>query len=67
MSEGVHRTQSITSKRDLFQPEEDDRFADPIEARKKAMDYLARREYGQTELVKKLRKPASTVTYQPPK
>lgn len=39
---------------DLFQPEEVDRFSDPKEARKKAMDYLARREYGQDELVKKL-------------
>ena len=39
---------------DLFQPEEVDRFADPKEARKKAMDYLARREYGQEELVRKL-------------
>ena len=39
---------------DLFQPEEVDRFADPKEARKKAMDYLARREYGQTELINKL-------------
>ena len=41
---------------DLFQPEEVDRFADPKEARKKAMDYLARREYGQDELVAKLAK-----------
>ena len=39
---------------DLFQPEEVDRFADPKEARKKAMDFLARREYGQEELVRKL-------------
>ena len=39
---------------DLFQPEEVDRFGDPKEARKKAMDYLARREYGQDELVRKL-------------
>ncbi|MGB5355031.1 MAG: regulatory protein RecX [Woeseia sp.] len=30
------------------------RFASPQEARKKAMDYLARREYGQAELKKKL-------------
>lgn len=30
------------------------RFADPKEARKKAMDYLARREYGQAELRQKL-------------
>ena len=39
---------------DLFQPEEVDRFADAKEARKKAMDYLARREYGHDELVQKL-------------
>lgn len=39
---------------DLFQPEEVDRFSDPKEARKKAMDYLARREYGRMELVRKL-------------
>ncbi len=39
---------------DLFQLEEVDRFGDPKEARKKAMDYLARREYGHEELVKKL-------------
>ena len=39
---------------DLFSPEEVDRFSDPKEARKKAMDYLARREYGQQELERKL-------------
>ena len=39
---------------DLFQPEEVDRFADPKEARNKAMDFLARREYGHDELVRKL-------------
>ena len=39
---------------DLFSPEEVDRFSDPKEARKKAMDYLARREYGQQELEQKL-------------
>ena len=32
----------------------DERFSDPTEARKKAMDYLARREHGQGELLKKL-------------
>ena len=31
-----------------------DRFSDPIEARKKAMDYLARREHGRGELLDKL-------------
>jgi regulatory protein len=39
---------------ELFPPEELDRFADPKEARKKAMDYLARREYGHDELISKL-------------
>ena len=39
---------------DLFQPEEVDRFTDPKEIRKKAMDYLARREYCREELVRKL-------------
>jgi len=34
----------------------DDRFSDPVEARKKAMDYLARREHGCTELINKLTK-----------
>lgn len=32
----------------------DDKFSDPIEARKKAMDYLARREHGRAELLDKL-------------
>ena len=41
---------------DLFRKEEVDRFASPVEARKKAMDYLARREYGQHELEQKLTK-----------
>ena len=39
---------------DLFSPEEVDRFSDPKEARKKGMDYLARREYGRQELEQKL-------------
>lgn len=39
---------------DLLSDEEDDRFSCPLEIRKKAMDFLARREYGQAELVKKL-------------
>ena len=33
---------------------DDERFSDPIEARKKAMDYLARREHGRGELLDKL-------------
>jgi regulatory protein len=41
---------------DLFKEEADDRFQNPVEARKKAMDYLARREYGQQELERKLSK-----------
>ncbi len=40
--------------KDLFNSEEVDRFSDPIEARKKAMDYLARREFGRLELQAKL-------------
>ena len=39
---------------DLFLPEEVDRYSNPVEARKKAMDYLARREYGRMELIRKL-------------
>lgn len=39
---------------DLFDAGEDDRFSNPGDARKKAMDYLARREYGQQELIRKL-------------
>ena len=39
---------------DLLSDEGEDRFSSPLEARKKAMDFLARREYGQTELVAKL-------------
>ena len=39
---------------DLLRPQEVDRFADPKEARKKAMDYLARREYARHELEQKL-------------
>jgi|TARA_B100000085_G_scaffold80909_1_gene72967 regulatory protein len=38
---------------DLFDNEED-KFSDPIYARKKAMDFLALREYGQKELIIKL-------------
>jgi regulatory protein len=39
---------------DFLSDEREDRFSSPLEARKKAMDFLARREYGQTELVVKL-------------
>lgn len=39
---------------DLLSETGEDRFASPLEARKKAMDFLARREYGQAELIRKL-------------
>jgi len=39
---------------DLLSGEGEDRFSCPNEVRKKAMDFLARREYGQSELIKKL-------------
>lgn len=39
---------------DLLSARQVDRFSDPAVARKKAMDFLARREYGQTELIRKL-------------
>ncbi len=39
---------------DILSGDEDDRFSCPKEIRKKAMDFLARREYGQVELIKKL-------------
>jgi len=41
---------------DLFAATQGDRGQDPVEARKKAMDYLARREYGRRELETKLSK-----------
>ncbi len=39
---------------DLFSSESDERLASPLEARKKAMDFLARREHGRVELINKL-------------
>lgn len=39
---------------DLLPPLEDERFRNPVEARRKAMDYLARREHGRAELTDKL-------------
>ena len=39
---------------DLLSDQGEDRFSSPGEARKKAMDFLARREYGQAELTRKL-------------
>ncbi len=45
-------TQSINElNSDLFEAPDDDRARDPKKARKKAMDLLARREYGFAELV----------------
>ena len=41
---------------DLVPPDEIDRFSDPNEARKKAMDLLARREHSRDELCRKLEK-----------
>ncbi len=41
---------------DLVADDEVDRFASPIAARKKAMDYLARREHSRDELLRKLQK-----------
>jgi regulatory protein len=35
---------------------DEERFSDPVEARKKAMDLLARREHGAAELARKLEK-----------
>jgi regulatory protein len=39
---------------DLLAGEGEDRYSCPKEIRKKAMDFLARREYGQRELIRKL-------------
>ncbi len=41
---------------DIAQAGEVDRFSDPLEARKKAMDYLARREHSHDELCRKMGK-----------
>ena len=49
------KTPSLNDEiRELAADGEAGRFADPREARRKAMDYLARREYGQAELRHKL-------------
>ena len=39
---------------DIFQSQSQDKYLDPKSARKKAMDFLAIREYGQKELIVKL-------------
>ncbi len=39
---------------DIHSDDADERFSSPLEARKKAMDFLARREYGRNELIRKL-------------
>jgi regulatory protein len=44
----------MTKRPSHRKPDLEDRFTDPIEARKKAMDYLARREHGLSELIRKL-------------
>lgn len=54
MTEPVESINKLNN--DLFNPEEVDHCSDPLEARKKAMDYLARREYGRLELQAKLEK-----------
>lgn len=41
---------------DLVQPDEVDCYSDPLQARKKAMDYLARREHSREELFRKMEK-----------
>lgn len=41
-------------KPDTDPAEQEPRFSDPLEARKKAMNCLARREYGKSELIAKL-------------
>ena len=52
MSEAAKSVNELHS--DLFKAPPDDRFQNPVEARKKAMDYLARREYGCYELAQKV-------------
>lgn len=55
MSEAANSEKSFNElNSDLLAPAEDDRFSSPLEARKKAMDYLARREHGRKELQTKL-------------
>jgi regulatory protein len=51
---GYHMKAVHEDIEDLLSSDDDDRFSCPKEIRKKAMDFLARREYGQAELVKKL-------------
>ena len=46
----------MTKRPSRRKPKLDDRLSDPVEARKKAMDYLARREHGRVELVNKVSK-----------
>ena len=52
MSDASRSVHDLNS--DLFNNGQEERFASALEARKKAMDYLARREYGWLELKKKL-------------
>ena len=39
---------------EILEDDEDERFSDPKEIRRKAMDFLALRDYGQAELILKL-------------
>lgn len=51
----MSKVESINElERDLFHADDAGTSSDPVAARKKAMDYLARREYGKQELVHKL-------------
>ena len=50
------RPQQATKRQLRRKPDLEDRYSDPVEARKKAMDYLARREHGRGELLAKLEK-----------
>lgn len=50
----VHEEVSEILTDDLSRKCEEDRLSCPIEARKKAMDYLARREHARAELLRKL-------------
>ncbi len=51
----MSEVESINKKEgNLMQAEQADYSANPVKARKKAMDYLARREYGRLELQQKL-------------
>jgi regulatory protein len=50
----TRKLQDNDNLKSLSEADQPERAADPLEARKKAMDYLARREYGREELSAKL-------------